>query len=98
MNKIKAIVIDQVNGSVKGRGPYRNIKNVPRCINNFKRNMKQLFPNALHLNFYDNAGNFLFQEKYEQEKIIEEKPNTLKSKQFVPKQNYLNVLLSQWDP
>ena len=84
---IKAIVIDQVNGKAVGRGPYRNIRNVPGAIRNFKSNMKRRFPNAQHINFYDNKGLYLFREVYESEEIEEKKRKVLRHK-------YLNTAFS----
>jgi len=104
-NLLKAIVIDQDNGQVKGRGPYRNIRNVPGAIRNYKKNMKLRFPNALHINFYDHKGIYLFQEKYESAEVDEKKYKSFRHK-------YLNAMFSitgehffyneliffQWDP
>jgi hypothetical protein len=98
-------VIDQVNGTVRGRGPYRNIKHAPGSIRGFKRNMLKLFPNATHINFYDHKGNFLFQERYQVEQI-----EIIKRKRLIVK--YLDyafyvtgqprfwneMILKQWDP
>lgn len=66
---IKAIVIDLENGRVKGRGPYRNIKNATGSIRGYMRNMKRLFPNATHINFYDDKGNYLFRQCYQVKQI-----------------------------
>lgn len=103
--KLKAIVIDQVNGRTVGRGPYRNIRNAPGSIKNYLRNMKRLFPNAVHVNFYNSLGQFEYQEKYEREQIPEPKRKPLKfthldSGYFITGQMrfYNDSILSQWDP
>lgn len=102
---INAIVIDQVNDRVTGRGPYHNVKNAAGSIRWFKVQMKRKFPNATHINFYGDRGNFLFQERYEVEKKEEKKVKRLKY-------NYLHyaffitgfdrkcneLIFSQWDP
>jgi len=102
---VNAIVIDQVNDRITGRGPYHNVRNAAGSIRWFKIKMKRQFPNATHINFYGNKGNFLFQERYETEKKVDKKHKILKG-------NYLyysfyitcydkklnEILLSQWDP
>ncbi len=101
---IKAIVIDLVNGKAVGRGPYRNIKPAPGSIKGFKRNMKALFPNATHINFYDSKGRFWYQEKYESDKKEEKKRNrliiTYLDYAFITTgqpRKFNEILFSQWD-
>ena len=101
---IKAIVIDQVNGVAVGRGPYRNITNKPGSIRHYMRKMKEQFPNATHVNFYNYLGIFLYQEKYEREQIIEKKCKPLKATQldsgfYITYQPrfFNDLLFSQWD-
>lgn len=103
--KLKAIVIDQVNGKPVGRGPYRNIRNAPGSIKNYLRNMKKAFPNATHVNFYNSLGKFLNQERYEREQIIEKNRKPLRAIDldnafFITGQVrfYNDLILSQWDP
>lgn len=102
---IKAIVIDLENGKVKGRGPYRNIKNATGSIRGYVRNMKTLFPSATHINFYDNKGNYLFRRSYQVEQTEVKKRKRLN----VTYLDYLfsvtgqhrswnEMILKQWDP
>lgn len=66
---LRAIVIDPIDGRTFGRGPYHNIRNVGWAIEQFKGVMKNLFPNATHINFYNFKGEFQFQERYQVEQL-----------------------------
>lgn len=67
---LRAIVIDQIDGRTFGRGPYHNIRNVSWSINRFLQVMKEQFPNATHVNFYNFKGEYQFQERYQ----VQEQP------------------------
>jgi hypothetical protein len=97
---IKAIVIDIVNGRVIGRGPYRNIANNEKTIYRFQKKMKQLFPGAVHVNYYTPGGKFIEQRKYQVEISYEKRVRTQFYNSFFvvtgESQLYNLVLLNQW--
>ncbi len=99
---MKAIVIDNINGTAVGRGPYHNVKNASYSIRNFMRTMKQKFPGATHVNFYY-KGAFQFQERYqvEQQEVIKVKPHQRLYNCFyqVTGEPFIfnTIILNQWD-
>ena len=102
---IRAVVIDQVNGSAVGRGPYRNILNTAGSIRNFQAKMKNMFPNASHINYYDSKKVFLYQQKWLSKEQPEKKRKRLSINQLHyafyftgQDRNYCDLILSQWDP
>jgi len=102
---LRAIVIDQVNNRPVGRGPYHNIRSASWSIARFMHTMKELFPGATHVNFYDYKGTYQFQERFSMPDQIKQSPTKLQIGIGDPflsitgENRYFNqVVFSQFDP